>query len=183
MGEIYMKKLSFFLLISLVLLIGCGNKNENISMDSTKQKVVATEGTIADISLKKNLNKNNNRIKEEILNKIEFINNNFQIGMNEVEVINLLGGTDYQIVKNDSEDGTYYDIKYQKYIKQPFTQKAVGTEIDIENIENGKIGLQIFIGMTKDKIAKRISMIYLENSKVMINFKSGNQEFIEPVLN
>lgn len=160
--------------LSFVLLVGFSTVMFLSILNDEKNPPPANnaENGLPNDTVNQNENPNYSQQRKRLIDeRMTFIEEHFRVGMTEVEVLELLGETHYEKIINDSEDGTHYDIKYQDFLQTPFTQRADGTQIDIDNIKNGNIGLQIFVGMTWDKKAQRISLVYLdEEGRVMMRF-------------
>jgi hypothetical protein len=171
-----MMKFKIVLLILFIIITACNNKivdkkeNKDQKQSSNKisQKVYKNKETELSI------------LDQQIKQKVHELERKFKIGMNQSEMDRAFG-TDFKVIKNpDSEDRTVEDRKYVFFEKEHSSSRQE-YEIDLENLKNRNIGVQFFIGLTKDGSAQRASIIYIQEKDIMFRFISDQQDNLEKI--
>jgi hypothetical protein len=156
----------------ITLLTACSNgieKNENEGNKIT-DKISQTVNKPQDTDL----------LDQQIKEKVTELGNKFKVGMNQEEMDQVFG-KDFKLVKNpDSEDGTVGDRKYV-FFETEHTTTRVEYEVDFENFEKRNLGVQFFIGLTKDGTAQRGSIVYIQGKDVMFRFISETEDSVEKI--
>jgi hypothetical protein len=119
-------------------------------------------------------------LDQKIKEKVKYLEGKFKVGMNEVEMDRVFG-RDFKLIKNpDSEDGTAGDRKYVFFEKEHSSSRQE-YEVDFENFENRNLGVQFFIGLTKDGKAQRASIVYIQEKDIMFRFVSAQENSLEKI--
>jgi hypothetical protein len=117
---------------------------------------------------------------KEIKQKVNEIQDKFKVGMTAQE-LDQAYGKDFTLVKNpDIEDRTVGDRKYV-YMEKPHTSNVEDYELDLENLVKRNVSIQLFIGVTKEGIAERAAIVYVQEKDVMMNFISKNKNSTEKI--
>jgi hypothetical protein len=169
--------LSKLIIIFLIIFItACDNKvvNEKINVvHQQSPKEISQQGN-QDIENEISI------LDQEIKSKVQELEKNFKIGMNQFEMDHAFG-PNFKMIKNpDSEDGTVGDRKYVFFEKEHSSSRQE-YEVDFENLKNRNIGVQFFIGLTKEGTAQRASIIYIQEKDIMLRFISEHQDSLEKI--
>lgn len=114
--------------------------------------------------------------KIQILKDVDLFKTFFRIGMNENEIFNLAGKIGHEIIPGKTEDEGYF-IEFERYRAPGTPRKKLDFKPETYNIKDEKIGLQIIIRMNKDKKAEDYSLLFLEDNKVVMQYKSAKEEY------
>ncbi|MFC0188638.1 hypothetical protein ACFFJY_10095 [Fictibacillus aquaticus] len=89
--------------------------------------------------------------ENEINEKVAYIESKMKLGLSETEVHRLFGKNFVILDNSDSENGSVKRIGYNLLVNDPSLEKKMDSSIiDEENLLKRNIGVQLFIGFTKE---------------------------------
>jgi hypothetical protein len=101
-----------------------------------------------------------------IAEKVAEINSKIKLGMTKDEAVEAFG-ENYEVEdSSDAEDGTVEDWEYHYFVEEGTKVLDMGLAVDSENIYNQNIGIQFFIGWSKEGKAQRLIMFYGQSGKL-----------------